>query len=194
VKRKTFYYISLAIPYIALVFSGAFALALYVSGSGSSLFGSSQVGLLDILLGSVLFFLVAGVVWAPLYTWMVAALLFWGRGKNADEIRSMYLLSPVLLGCAMGLPALLVDIPGSVLLLISGLLHVFNLDFIVPTLLENYYPEQALAIGVGWAFMAAICLVVGYAFVGIVLLIERVMKRRGLFSEEVNIGRQPPLL
>lgn len=189
-KRKTFYYISLSLPYLALLLGGALTYFAYANGVDLSVLGGSQ----GILLGSVMFFSVSGIVWGPLYTWMVVAMLFWGRGKHADEIRSMYLLSPVLLGCAMGLPALFVDIRNSTELLLWGFLRIANLDFIVPTLLENYSLEESLGIGLIWAFMAALCVVIGYVFVGIVLLIERAVKRRGLFKEEEDAGRMPSLL
>lgn len=115
---------------------------------------------------------------------MVVVMLFWGRGKKADEIRALYLLSPVLLAGAMGFPALLVGISDSGMLLLWGILHINNMDFLMPLLLENYSAEQSLSVGLVWAFMAALCMVVGYAFVGCVLLIERAMQRRGLLIEE----------
>jgi hypothetical protein len=124
---------------------------------------------------------------------MVVVMLFWGRGKKADEVRTLYLLSPALLACAMGLPVLLVSMPGSGLLLLWGVLHMHNLDFIMPVLFENYSAEEYLSIGLAWAFMAALCIVIGYAFVGCALLIERAMKRRGLFIEEELSGDTLPL-
>jgi hypothetical protein len=69
-----------------------------------------------------------------------------------------------------------------------GILHMNNLDFIMPVLLDNYSVEQSLAIVLAWAFMAALCIVIGYAFVGGALLIERALKRRGLFVEEKDSG------
>lgn len=96
----------------------------------------------------------------------------------------MYLLSPVLLGCAMGIPALLVNAPYSGALLLWGFLYMNKLDFIMPILFKDYQQEQVLTAGLLWAFMAAICIVVGYMFVGIVLMIERAMKGRDFFMEE----------
>lgn len=188
-KRKTFYNISLSLPYIALIASGAFMLSVFVAGLGQVVSNGSQDGflaiLLGILVGSVALYSVGGFIWVPLYTWMVVVMLFWGRGKTANEIRNMYLLSPILLGCSMGFPAVLMDLPGAMLLLFWGLLHIANLDFIVRGIFENNgFLEASLAVGVLWVFMAAICLVVGYGFVGIVLLIERIMTRRGVFKEE----------
>ena len=120
-------------------------------------------------------------------------MLFWGRGKTADEVRTLYMLSPALLACAMGFPVLLVSFPGSGLLLLWGVLQLHNLDFIMRILFENYSIEEYLSIGLAWAFMAALCIVIGYAFVGCVLLIERVIKRRGLFIEEEPTGETLPL-
>jgi len=119
---------------------------------------------------------------------MVLIMLFWGRGKKADEVRTLYLLSPALLACAMGFPVLLVSMPGSGLLLLWGVLHMNNLDYVMPVLFENYSVEEYLNIGLAWAFMAALCIVIGYTFVACVLLIESAMKRRGLFIEEEPSG------
>ena len=177
-KRKTFYHISLSLPYIALVISGA----LTYFANGFDLFTSSDPP--GVLMGSVFFFSIAAIIWGPLYTWMVVALFFWGRGKSADAVRRMYILSPLLLACSMGVPALLVGIPDSGILLLWGLLHMNNLDFVMPVLFENYYQEQSLSIGVAWAFMAALCMVIGYAFVGMALLIERALKKQNLFKPE----------
>ena len=175
-KRKTFYHISLSLPYITLIISGA----LTYFANGFDLFTSSDPP--GALMGSVFFFSIAAIIWGPLYTWMVVALLFWGRGKSADAVRRMYILSPLLLACSMGVPALLVGIPDSGILLLWGLLHMNNLDFVMPVLFENYHQEQSLSIGVAWAFMAALCVVIGYAFVGMALLIERALKKQNLFK------------
>lgn len=178
-RRKAFYQFSLALPYIALIISGA----LTYFANGFDLFASSDPP--GILMGSVYFFAVAAVIWGPLYTWMVVAMLFWGRGKSADAVRPMYLLSPLLLACSMGVPALLVGIPDSGTFLLWGLLRMNNLDFVMPALFKNhYYYEQSLTIGLAWAFMAALCVVIGYAFVGIALLIERALKKQHLFQPE----------
>ena len=133
-----------------------------------------------------MFFTLSAILWAPLYTWMVVVMLLWGRGKAADEVRTLYLLSPALLACAMGFPAVLVGMPGSALMMLWGILHMNNLDFIMPVFLDNYSVEQSLALVLAWAFMAALCIVIGYAFVGGALLIERALKRRGLFLEEAS--------
>jgi len=68
-------------------------------------------------------------------------------------VRRMYILSPLLLACSMGVPALLVGIPGSGIFLLWGLLHLNNLDFVMPILFENYQQEQSLSIAVAWALM-----------------------------------------
>jgi hypothetical protein len=177
-KRRTFYHISLSLPYLALILSGA--LTYFTVGFDFYGFGEPP----GILLGSVIFFSFTAIVWGPLYTWMVVAILYWGRGKSTDEIRNMYLLSPVLLACAMGIPALLVNAPYSGGMLLLGLLYMNRMDFITQILLKDYQQEQLLSAGLAWAFMAAICIVVGYVFVGIVLMIEKMMKRRDFFKEE----------
>lgn len=135
-----------------------------------------------------MFFTVTAILWAPLYTWMVVVMLFWGRGKKAEEVRTLYLLSPALLASAMGFPALLVGMPGSGLMLLWGILHLSNLDFIMPVFFDHYSAEQSLSIVLAWGFMGALCIVIGYAFVGGALLLERAMMRRGLFMEEEQSG------
>ena len=135
----------------------------------------------------MIFFTISAIIWGPLYTWMVIVMLFWGKGKSPDAVRHMYILSPLLLACSMGLPALLVGIPDSGLFLLWGFLQMNHLDFVMPILFENYYQEQSLSIGLAWAFMAAICVVIGYAFVGIALLIERTLKKQNLFKSEERL-------
>ncbi len=179
-KRKTFYYISLSLPYLVLILGGALLFSMYAVGIDWTMLG----GLPGFFFGIVASFSVSAIIWGPLYAWMVLAMLFWGRGKNVNEIRSMYLLSPVLLGCSMGIPALFVDLRSSAILLIWGVLRVANLDFIMRTFLENNSIEEAFFVGVMWALMAVVCLIVGYVFVGIVLLIEKVLKQRGMFTAE----------
>jgi hypothetical protein len=73
-------------------------------------------------------------------------------------------------------------------MMLWGLLHLNNLDFIMPVFFDDYSVEQSLSVVLVWAFMAALCLVIGYAFVGCVLLVERAMKRRGVFVEEGSAG------
>ena len=135
-----------------------------------------------------MFFSLSAILWAPLYTWMVVVMLLWGRGKKTDEVRTLYLLSPALLACTMGFPALLAGMPGSALMMLWGILHMSNLDFIMPVFFDDYSVEQSLSIVLAWAVMAALCIVIGYAFVGAALLIERVMTKRGLFLGEEPSG------
>jgi hypothetical protein len=123
---------------------------------------------------------------------MVVVMLFWGRGKKTDEVRTLYLLAPVLLASAMGFPALLVGMPASGLFLLWGVLHMNNLDSIMPVFFENYSVDQSLSVGLAWAFMASLCIVIGYTFVGSALLIERAMRKQGLFKEEVGEGEILP--
>jgi hypothetical protein len=181
VKRKTFYHLSLSFPYIALVICGA----LTYFANGFDLFATSDPP--GILMGSVFFFSIAAIIWGPLYTWMVIAVLFWGRGKSTDAVRRMYILSPLLLACSMGVPALLVGVPDSGVFLLWGFLHMNHLDFVMPVLFKNYDQEQSLSIGIAWAFMAALCVVIGYAFIGIAALIEHALKKRNLFKLEDEV-------
>lgn len=179
-KRRTFYHLSLFLPYIALAISGVFT---YFTG-GLGVFNEDLLSSLNILTGTMIFFTVSAMIWGPLYTWMVIVLLFWGRGKSADSIRRLYLLTPLLLACSMGVPALIVGIPDSGPFMLWGFLRMNNLDFVMPVLFRNYYREQALSTSLTWVFMAAISVVIGYAFVGIALLIERAFKKRNLFILE----------
>jgi hypothetical protein len=180
VKRKTFYYISLSLPYLALILCGGLLFFAYELGIDFPQLG----GLPGFFFGMVAVFAASAFIWGPLYTWMVLAVLFWSRGKTANEIRSMYLFSPILLGCSMGIPAVFVDLRSSAILLIGGILRAINLDFILRSLIEENAIQEAIFIGVVWALMAATCLIVGYAFVGIALLIEKMMKQRGMFGAE----------
>ncbi len=183
VKRKTFYHIALFLPYFVLLISGVFTYLI----RGWDVFNETTLSSLSIFAGVMIFFTIAGIIWGPLYTWMVVALLFWERDKDIDQIRRMYLLSPLLLACSMGIPALLINFPDSGIFLLWGFLRMNNLDSAMPFLFRNDYHQQSITIGVAWAFMAALCIVVGYAFVGLVLLIEKGMKKRGAFREEGDI-------
>jgi hypothetical protein len=178
VKRKTFYHLALLLPYSALLVSVAF-----VSASGFTFFEDPPASA-SFLIKIILFFTFSAIIWAPFYTWMALALLFWGRGKRTNEIRRMYLLSPILLGCAMGLPVLVVDIRNSTLLLFWGFLRIANLDFIQRPFLESSALEEPFAIGVIWMLIAALCTGVGYGFVGFAWLIEWGMKKRKWFEED----------
>jgi hypothetical protein len=178
VKRRTFYQLSLALPYITLLVTGA---STYLTNDVDL---HSMPRLLSLLTGTAMFFTLSAILWGPLYTWMVAVMLFWGRGKATDEIRRLYLLSPVLLGCSMGFPALLISIPEGGYFLLWGILRISNLDFLIPVFFQDDYLRQAFGLGLAWALMAALCIVIGYGFVGIALVLERAMNRRGLLHEE----------
>jgi len=177
VKRKTFYHISLSLPYLALMAAGAVT----YFGNGSDILSSPSPP--DLFIGTMMAFSISAAVWGPLYTWMVVALLFWSRGKDADQVRQLYLFSPLLLACSMGIPTLLLGIPNSIVFLLSGFLHLNNMDFVIPILFRNFDREGALVLGMAWLFMAAVCIVVGYAFVGIVVWMERVMTKKGKFKD-----------
>ena len=179
-KRKTFYHLSLFIPYLVLIVAGGFAYLV----DGFNFFNSTDPP--DILLGTVYFFLVSGVIWGPLYTWMVIVFLLWSRGRDADQVRTLYLFSPVVLACSMGIPVLLLEIPGSARFFLWGFLRMNHMDFIFPTLLDTLDQEMALSMGAAWAFMALICTLVGYVFVGLAVWIERIMVRRGSFKDELE--------
>ncbi|HEY3476965.1 MAG TPA: hypothetical protein VGK56_20270 [Anaerolineales bacterium] len=174
-RPRTFYHLSLLLPYIFLLISVAFSY-------GSELFRDTAP--LSVLAGIFVFFSLSAVIWVPLYTWVVGVMLFWGRGKTTGEIRSLYLLSPVLLASSMAFPALLVGLPDSGPYLLWGLLRALNLDFLIQIFFQDDYLEQAFNVVLAWAFMAALCIVIGYAFVGGVLLIERAMKSHGLLWDE----------
>ena len=188
-KRKTFYYISLALPYCALIVAGGLSFLVYETEIRPPMFE----GPTGFLVGALFVFSVSAIIWGPLYTWAVIALLFWSRGKSADELRLACLLMPILLACSMGIPAFLLYLEDSPLILAWGLLYFAHVDFIGPALFKNYSFEDALVISVAWALMAAVSFFVGYLFVGIVVLIERVMKRRNLLKEAPAAGIVPAL-
>ncbi|MGE5775067.1 MAG: hypothetical protein ACM33V_02545 [Chloroflexota bacterium] len=184
-KRKTFYHLSLSLPYIALAVTGALTFLAYGVGAVWEVFPD---GFLGIITGVIAFFSMSAVVWAPLYTWMVIVMLFWGRDKNADEVRKAYLFLPLLLACSMGIPAFFFYMESSAMLLSWGFLYLAHLDSVTSILFKDYSFEETLIVSVGWGFMAVICIVVGYMFVGIVLLIERVLKRYKLFRGEEAVS------
>ena len=186
--RKRFYNLSLSLPYLALLISG---LITYVV-NGVDFFSRPSPS--NLLSGSVAFFTFSAVIWGPLYTWMVVVILFWGKGKRADEIRPLYLLSPVLLACSMGFPVLLISLPSSGSFLVWGLLRMVHLDFLMAVFFGSFYLEHAFTTVLAWVFMAALCIVVGYLFVGVGLLIERVLQRRGFFKEEKGSGETEPVI
>ena len=179
-KRRTFYKLSLSIPYLVLIVTGAIT---YLA-NGLDIFNEAPDPSLGIFIGVMAFFTIAGIIWAPLYTWMVIVMLIWGRGRSTDDIRRLYMLSPFLLACSMGIPVLIMDPATSGKFLLEGILRMNNMGFAVPILLQNIDAEMSSVIGVAWLFMAAICIVVGYVFVGIMVWIERRMTARGKFKDE----------
>lgn|GEM_PF-3468725 len=180
-KRRTFYHLSLAIPYLALIVSGAVTYTV----RGLDIFNDVPDPSLSVLVGALAFFTFAGVIWGPLYTWMVIIMLIWGRRRGTEDIRRMYLLSPVLLACSMGLPILVMDPASSGRFLLEGILRMNNMGFAVPILLGDS-SRDPMYIGMSWLFLAAICIVVGYAFVGTVVWAERVLSKRGKFKDEAE--------
>ena len=180
-KLRTFYHLSLAIPYLVLIFSGGITLLM----NGFDPFMRSPDPALGIVAGVMVFFTFSAIVWGPLYTWMVAVMLIWSRNRRTEDVRRLYLLSPVLLGCSMGIPALAVDPASSGRLLAEGFLRMNNIGFAIPLLFGDS-SEESLYIGMAWLFMAAICMVVGYLFVGIVLLVERWLLAGGVLKEDAS--------
>ena len=85
----------------------------------------------------------------------------------------------------MGIPALAVDPASSGRLLAEGFLRMNNIGFAIPVLFGDS-SEESLYIGMAWLFMAAICMVVGYLFVGIVLLVERWLLAGGVLKEDAS--------
>ena len=178
VKRRTFYHLSLSVPYVVLIISGVItALA-----NGFDLFTQADPAM-SVVIGVFSFFTIAGVIWGPLYTWMVVVMLIWSRGRRTEDVRRLYLLSPVLLACSMGIPVLATDPASSGRLLAEGFLRMNNMGFAISFLMGEP-GEEPLYIGIAWLFMAAICLVVGYAFVGIMVWVEGMLEKRGKFRQE----------
>lgn len=168
---------SLLLPYVALLISGVLTYA-----DGFRLFADTPV--LPFLTAIPVFFSFSAVIWGPLYTWMVIVMLIWGRSRSIEEIRRLYILSPCLLAGSMGYPALLVDLRMSMLLLVGGFLQINNMGYVAARLFEGFERENMLVIGTAWFVMAAMCLGVGYIFVGIALWLERLMNQRGWLKEE----------
>jgi hypothetical protein len=157
----------------------------FLTSSLDSFFNSPTS--LSIVAGVFTFFGVSAIIWGPLYTWMVIVMLIWGRGKSMADVRRLYLLSPVLLACSTGIPAIVFSAPGSIYFLVDGFLQMNNLGFVSTILLKDMYMNSDYELLFAWFFMAAICLLVGYVFVGIVLWIERILIKRGKFKDEIDI-------
>jgi hypothetical protein len=90
----------------------------------------------------------------------------------------------------MGLPVLITDPATSGRFLLEGILRMNHMGFAIPALLRGTEQEMTSVIGVAWLFMAAICIVVGYIFVGIAMWIERGLIKQGRFKGE----DQPPVV
>lgn len=177
-KRRTFYHLSLSFPFLVLIVSWAITA---LTGGVDQFYQSAPA--LSFAAGMFSFFAISGVIWGPLYMWMVIVMLIWSWGRRTEEVRQLYMLSPVLLAGSMGIPALIFDPTSSGRFLAEGFLRMNNLGFVVPILMGES-GEEPVYIGLAWLFMAAICIVVGYAFVGTVVWIERGLTRRGKFKDE----------
>lgn len=181
-KRRTFYHLSLLLPYLALAISLGFA---FITNAMDSFLSSPSS--FDVFIGVLAFFGLSGVIWGPLYTWMVIVMLIWSRGRKTEDVRLMYLLSPVLLACSMGIPVLILEPVDSSKYLLGGILRINNLGFAVPVFVRYLADETPMVLGVAWLFMAVICLVIGYVFVGVVLWVEKIMLKRGMFKDEAAL-------
>jgi len=187
-KRRTFYKLSLVLPYLLL----AISLAIVFLTKALDTFFSSPSSL-DIFLGVLAFFGVSGIIWGPLYTWMVVVMLIWGRNRSTEDIRRLYLLSPVLLACSTGIFSIAISMPDSLFVLLEGFLRMNNMEFVASALFKNLESEMVAGVVFSWLFMASVCLVVGYAFVGVVVWVERVLDKRGVFKDESDaLSTNPP--
>jgi len=180
-KRRTFYKLSLALPYLLL----AISLAIVFLTKALDTFFSSPSSL-DVFLGVLAFFGISGIIWGPLYTWMVIVMLIWGRGRSTEDVRRLYLLSPVLLACSTGIFAISLSLPNSLFVLLDGLLRMNNMEFIASALFKNLESQMVSGVVFSWFFMATVCVVFGYVFVGVVVWVEKVLDKRGLFKDESN--------
>lgn len=184
-NRRTFHHLSLLLPYLALCISLAVA---FLTGILDRFFNTPSS--LEVVVGVIAFFGVSGIIWGPFYTWMVIVMLIWGRGKSLEDVRRLYLLSPVLLACSMGIPAIAIAVPDSIYYLLDGLLRMNDLAFASNLLLKDVYRSSEYSLLFVWFFMAGICLVVGYAFVGIVLWIEKVLIKWRKFKDDDSVIAQ----
>ena len=175
-KRRTFYHLSLLLPYIALAFSLAFS---FLTGAIDSFLDIPSS--LGFIAGMVVFFGFSGIIWGPLYTWMVIIAWVWSWGRKIEEVRRLYLLSPILLACSTGIFSMAMEPSDTLSFLLEGILRLNNLGFAVPFFVRDRWTEDIVIV---WLFMAVICLVIGYVFVGIVLWIEKILSKRGIFKDE----------
>lgn len=179
-KRRTFYHLSLLLPLAVLIVSLGFT---FLRG-GFGVF-AGQVLVLDSLRNLAVFLILSAFFWGPLYIWMVIVMLIWGRGRSTADVRRLYILSPFLLASSMGYPALLTAPAIALQFLLEGFLRINNLSYVTARLLKGLDQGEALFIGSFWFVMAALCVLVGYAFVGIGLWMELFMTRHGWFKEEL---------
>ena len=140
---------------------------------------------LNSLRNVAVFLILSAFLWGPLYIWMVVVMLVWGRGRSTADVRRLYILSPFLLAGSMGYPALLSNPAVSLRFLVGGFLQMNNMSYAATHFLNGIDQSDVFVIVFFWFFMAAVCVVVGYAFVGIGLWMERSMARWNWFKEEL---------
>jgi len=179
VKRRTFYHLSLLLPFVVLIAS----VGITVITHGFGTFPDKAI-VLDSLRNVAIFLILSAIIWGPLYIWMVVVMLLWGRGKSTADVRRLYILSPFLLAGSMGYPALLTNPVVSLQFLVGSFLQMNNMSYAAALFLNGIDQSDVLVINIFWFMMAVLCVVVGYAFVGIGLWMERLMTRRGWFTEE----------
>jgi hypothetical protein len=178
-KRRTFYHLSLLLPLVVLIVS----LGITFLRGGFGIF-TSRVLALDSLRNVAIFLILSAFFWGPLYIWMVVVMLIWGRGRSTAEVRRLYLLSPFLLASSMGYPAVLTAPAIALQFLLDGFLRINNLSYVAARFFRGLDQGEVSVVGSFWFAMAVLCVVVGYAFVGIGLWMERFMARQGWFNEE----------
>jgi hypothetical protein len=179
-KRRTFYHLSLLLPLVVLIASLGFT---FLRG-GFGVF-ADRILALDSLRNVAVFLVLSAFIWGPLYIWMVAVMLIWGRGRSTADVRRLYILSPFLLASSMGYPTLLSNPVIFLQFLLDSFLRINNLSYVTARLFKGLDQGEALFIGSFWFVIAALCVLVGYAFVGIGLWMERFMTRHGWFKEEL---------
>lgn len=178
-KRRTFYHLSLLLPLVVLITSLGFTFL----RDGFGVF-TGHILALDSLRNVAIFLVLSAFIWGPLYIWMVVVMLIRGRGRSTADVRRLYILAPFLLAGSMGYPALLSSPAIFLQLLIDGFLRINNLNYVTARFLKGLDQAETFFISSFWVVMALLCVVVGYAFVGIGLWMERFMTRHGWFKEE----------
>jgi hypothetical protein len=178
-KRRTFYHLSLLLPLAVLI--GSLGFTFLKDGFGMF---AGRILDLDSLRNVAIFLILSAFFWGPLYIWMVIVMLIWGRGRSTGEVRRLYILSPFLLASSMGYPAVLSSPAIGLQFLLEGFLRVNNVSSVTTRLFQGLDQGDAYFFGSFWFVMAALCVLVGYAFVGIGLWMERLITRYGWFKEE----------